>query len=86
MASNAEVISALNSLIETCRDGQEGFKTAAEGVRGEEPRRLFREYSQQRARWVTVNWDAWQFQAPGTISSSGQTEAILPADGVIVDG
>ncbi|HEV3468020.1 MAG TPA: PA2169 family four-helix-bundle protein [Pyrinomonadaceae bacterium] len=52
MASNAEVISTLNSLIETCRDGQEGFKTAAEGVRGEELKRLFREYSQQRARFA----------------------------------
>ena len=32
MASSEEVISTLNNLIETCRDGQNGFKTAAEGV------------------------------------------------------
>ncbi len=29
---NDEVISTLNGLIETCKDGQDGFKVAAEGV------------------------------------------------------
>ncbi|MBV9923437.1 MAG: PA2169 family four-helix-bundle protein [Acidobacteria bacterium] len=52
MASNAEVISTLNGLIETCRDGQEGFRTAAEGVRGAELRELFGRYSQQRAAFA----------------------------------
>jgi acyl transferase domain-containing protein len=32
--------------------------------------------------WITVNWDAWQFQTPGRVSSSGQPAAILPASGV----
>ncbi len=49
MPSDAEVISTLNSLIETCRDGQEGFRTAAEGVRGAELRELFHNYARQRA-------------------------------------
>jgi uncharacterized protein (TIGR02284 family) len=52
MSSDAEVISTLNQLIETCRDGQEGFRTAAEGVGDAELRRLFHEYSRQRARFV----------------------------------
>jgi len=52
MASNEEVISALNELIETCRDGQEGFRTAAEGVGSGELKRLFHGYSQQRASFV----------------------------------
>ena len=52
MASNAEVISTLNDLIETCRDGQQGFQTAAEGVESGELKRLFHAYSQQRARFV----------------------------------
>ena len=30
--SNDDIVSTLNSLIETCKDGQEGFKHAAEGV------------------------------------------------------
>jgi uncharacterized protein (TIGR02284 family) len=49
MPSDAEVISTLNGLIETCRDGQEGFRTAAEGVRGAELRELFHGYARQRA-------------------------------------
>jgi uncharacterized protein (TIGR02284 family) len=49
MPSDAEVISTLNGLIETCRDGQEGFRAAAEGVRGAELRELFHGYARQRA-------------------------------------
>jgi uncharacterized protein (TIGR02284 family) len=49
MPSDAEVISMLNNLIETCRDGQEGFRTAGEGVREAELRELFGRYAQQRA-------------------------------------
>jgi uncharacterized protein (TIGR02284 family) len=52
MASNDEVISTLNDLIETCRDGQNGFKAAAEGVRDSELKSLFYTYSQQRAQFV----------------------------------
>jgi uncharacterized protein (TIGR02284 family) len=52
MASNEEVISTLNDLIQTCRDGQNGFKTAAEGVKNPELKSLFYSYSQQRAQFV----------------------------------
>jgi uncharacterized protein (TIGR02284 family) len=52
MASDAEVISTLNNLIETCRDGQEGFRAAAEGVKGAELRELFHSYAHQRAGFV----------------------------------
>ena len=52
MASNEEVISTLNGLIEICRDGQEGFEAAAEGVKDSELRSLLRAYSEQRAQFV----------------------------------
>jgi uncharacterized protein (TIGR02284 family) len=52
MASNEEVISTLNNLIETCRDGQNGFQTAAEGIKNPELKELFYGYSQQRASFV----------------------------------
>jgi uncharacterized protein (TIGR02284 family) len=52
MADNDNVISTLNGLIETCRDGQNGFQTAAEGVERSELKTLFHTYSQQRARFV----------------------------------
>lgn len=52
MASNDEVISTLNNLIETSRDGQNGFQTAAEGVKNPDLKSLFYSYSQERARFV----------------------------------
>lgn len=50
--TNEKVISILNGLIETCKDGQEGFKTAAENVYGSELKSLFYDYSQQRAQFA----------------------------------
>jgi uncharacterized protein (TIGR02284 family) len=52
MADNDNVISCLNNLIETCKDGQDGFKTAAEGVDRSELKTLFYEFSQQRASFA----------------------------------
>jgi uncharacterized protein (TIGR02284 family) len=52
MADNDNTISVLNNLIETCKDGHEGFKTAAEGVQRSELKTLFYEYSQQRATFA----------------------------------
>jgi uncharacterized protein (TIGR02284 family) len=49
---NEETISTLNGLIETLKDGQEGFKTAAEGVKDSGTKNLFYQYSQQRAQFV----------------------------------
>ena len=50
--TNDEVISTLNNLIETCKDGQEGFRTAAEGVKNSDLKTLFNTYSQQRAQFA----------------------------------
>lgn len=50
--SNDEVISILNGLIETCKDGQEGFKTAAEGIERSDLKTLFFEFSQQRSQFA----------------------------------
>src|SRR5918911_2074870 len=52
MADNDRVISTLNDLIETCKDGQEGFRQAAEGVKHGELKTLFHTYSQQRAQFA----------------------------------
>jgi uncharacterized protein (TIGR02284 family) len=49
---NDDVISTVNGLIETCKDGQEGFKQAAEGVERSDLKSLFYEFSQQRAQFV----------------------------------
>ncbi len=50
--TNDEVISLVNGLIEVCKDGQEGFKTAAEGIEDSSMKTLFYEYSQQRAQFA----------------------------------
>ena len=50
--NNDDVISTLNNLIETCKDGQNGFQTAADGVKNSELKTLFHTYSQQRAQFA----------------------------------
>ncbi len=52
--SNDDVISSLNGLIQYCKDGQEGFKTAAEGIERSDLKTLFYEYSQQRSEFAGV--------------------------------
>src|ERR687883_1904767 len=52
MADNDSVISTLNGLIETCKDGQEGYRQAAEGVKNSELKTLFHAYSTQRAQFA----------------------------------
>ena len=47
-----EVISTLNNLIETCKDGQEGFQQAAEGVKDSQLKTVFYEFGQQRAQFA----------------------------------
>ena len=42
----------LDNLIETLKDGQEGFKQAAEGVKNQQLKSLFHEYSRQRSQFV----------------------------------
>lgn len=49
---NEQTISTLNGLIETLKDGQEGFKAAAEGVEDSGTKNLFYQFSQQRSQFV----------------------------------
>lgn len=50
--ANDDVISTLNNLIETCKDGQEGFKQAADGVDRSDLKSIFYEYAQQRSQFA----------------------------------
>jgi uncharacterized protein (TIGR02284 family) len=52
MARQKEIISTINSLIETLKDGQEGFRQAAEAVKDPGLKSLFNEFSLQRARFA----------------------------------
>jgi uncharacterized protein (TIGR02284 family) len=52
MLSNDEIISTLNGLIETCKDGQEGFETSAQSVKNADLQATFQELSGQRAKFA----------------------------------
>lgn len=52
MTTNDNAISTLNNLIETCKDGENGFRTAAAGVENSELKTLFNTYAQQRAQFA----------------------------------
>ncbi len=45
---NDNAISVLNNLIETCKDGELGFRTAADGLQSADIKAKFLEYSRQR--------------------------------------
>ncbi|MGH8593133.1 MAG: PA2169 family four-helix-bundle protein [Gammaproteobacteria bacterium] len=49
---NNQIISTLNDIIETCKDGEEGFRTCADNVQNGELQGMFRERSQRCAESV----------------------------------
>ncbi|MFN2475407.1 MAG: PA2169 family four-helix-bundle protein [Chthoniobacterales bacterium] len=52
MSQTKEVISTLNSVIETLKDGQEGFRQAAGAVKASHLKSLFSEISLQRSKFA----------------------------------
>jgi uncharacterized protein (TIGR02284 family) len=75
-AANTDVISTLNNLIETCKDGQNGFQVAAEGIENSNLKSLFYEYSQQRAKFAG-ELQALVRELGGDPENSGSTAATL---------
>jgi uncharacterized protein (TIGR02284 family) len=49
MIDTNEIRSTLNDLIETCKDGEKGFREAADAVSNTQLRTLFQQYAAQRA-------------------------------------
>lgn len=50
--TNEDSISVLNDLIETLKDGQQGYQTAAEDVKDSQLKDLFQQYSKQRTEYI----------------------------------
>lgn len=48
LAVNKKVLSTLNGLIETCKNGEEGFRTAAEGISDQAIKVAFAKFSRER--------------------------------------
>jgi uncharacterized protein (TIGR02284 family) len=49
-----KVISVLNHLIEVCKDGEKGYRDAADEIKNGYYQILFREYSRQRAQFASL--------------------------------
>ena len=77
MAQHKEIVSTINGLIETLKDGQEGFKQAAEGVKDSGLKSLFQEFSQQRAEFAAeLQSQARQLGEPEPEESSSAAGAM----------
>jgi uncharacterized protein (TIGR02284 family) len=75
MAVNREeLIECLNDLIETCRDGENGFQTAANHVKNSDLQKLFSKYSIQRAQFAS-ELESEVRQLGGSPSSTGSVSA-----------
>src|SRR6516162_5770950 len=51
-APGNDVVTVLNGLIETCKDGEEGYRTAARCVNNSDLKVLFTSYAEQRAHFA----------------------------------
>jgi uncharacterized protein (TIGR02284 family) len=47
---NDKAVSTLNNLIETLKDGEQGFRTAADGLKDPQTKSLFQQYSRERGQ------------------------------------
>jgi uncharacterized protein (TIGR02284 family) len=75
MAVNREeLIECLNDLIQTCRDGEKGFQTAADHVQNAELKKVFTQRSQQRAQFASELQSEVR-QLGGTPSQHGSVSA-----------
>ena len=52
MTQQKEIISTINDLIETLKDGQEGFRQASQAVKDSRLKSLFNDYSLQRSKFA----------------------------------
>jgi uncharacterized protein (TIGR02284 family) len=77
MKEQEEILSTIDDLIETLKDGQEGFKQAAEGVKDSQLKSLFNEYSSQRARFAS------ELQDQGRSLGKSEPEATSSAAGAL---
>ena len=70
-----DAIATVNDLIETCKDGEQGFKTAAEALREPSVKQLFLGYAQQRSQFAaelqrTVSGLGGEPERSGSVAAS----------------
>ena len=76
MADANNAISTLNNLIQTCKDGENGFNEAAQGVSSADLKDVFMRYSQQRSQFAGELQDAVS-KIGGNPETSGSIAASL---------
>lgn len=72
---NDNTISTLNNLIQTCKDGVDGFREAAQGVKSDDLRDLFSRFADQRSQFLSELQDevrklGTEPQTSGSIAAS----------------
>jgi len=72
----SDIRSTLNDLIETCKDGEEGFRTAATKLKDSSIRTQFDQYANERARFAS-ELQSQVAQIGGEPATSGSTSAAL---------
>jgi uncharacterized protein (TIGR02284 family) len=77
MTDQKEISSTINRLIETLKDGEEGFRQAAEAVTDSDLKSLFGEFSRQRARFATELQSAARQFGEGDPEKSSSTAGAL---------
>ena len=73
---NDNAISVLNNLIETCKDGENGFRTAAEGLTSSEIKTRFLQYARERAQ-MSADLQAEVRRLGGDPETTGSVAASL---------
>lgn len=71
-----QTISTLNELIETCRDGENGFRVAADHIPDPDIKTLFTTYAQQRSQFAQ-ELQTYVERLGGTPDSSGSVAGTL---------
>ena len=74
--TNEKTLNALNDLIETCKDGQHGFRTAAEDAKDAELARIFTEFAAQRTAFIAELQDRVR-SLGGDMEKSGSVSGSL---------
>lgn len=72
----SEIRSTLNDLIQTAKDGEEGFRTSAEKLQNTEFRRIFENFASQRSRYAS-ELQSQVSRVGGTAETSGHASAAL---------
>jgi uncharacterized protein (TIGR02284 family) len=69
------VVDVLNKLVETCNDGEQGFRTAADGVRDAQLKEEFLGYARQRSDFAAelqaeIRWLGGDAERGGSVAGS----------------